>query len=144
MAVGDTSSELFSIGALARESGKAASAIRYYEEIGLLPEPLRVGGRRCYQRDVVRTLAVIETAQRAGLTLDEIRPLLEASPEDGAATDRLREVAKRKLPELDALIARAELVRGWLEDAAHCVCPALEDCPLFDQARLPQREHALG
>jgi MerR family transcriptional regulator, redox-sensitive transcriptional activator SoxR len=138
------SSDLLSIGEVARESGKAASAIRYYEEIGLLPEPVRTAGRRRYTPDTVRTLAVIETAQRAGLTLDEIRLLLQASAEDGAATDRLREVAERKLPELEALIERAELVRGWLEDAARCVCPTLDDCPLFDPERLPAIEHALG
>jgi MerR family redox-sensitive transcriptional activator SoxR len=136
-------SELLSIGEVARESGKASSAIRYYEEIGLLPEPVRVAGRRRYRREVVRSLAVIETAQRGGLTLDEIRLLLQASPDDGAATDRLREVAERKLPELEALIERAELVRGWLEDAARCVCPTLDDCPLFEPARLPERERAL-
>ncbi|HYY65070.1 MAG TPA: MerR family transcriptional regulator [Gaiellaceae bacterium] len=135
-------SELLTIGEVAGESGKAASAIRYYEEIGLLPEPVRVAGRRRYRREVVRSLAVIETAQRAGLTLDEIRLLLQASPDDGAVTDRLREVAERKLPELEALIERAELVRGWLEDAARCVCPTLDDCPLFEPARLPERERA--
>src|SRR5438094_92375 len=124
--------ELLTIGEVARVSGRAASAIRYYEEIGLLPGPVRVSGRRRYDRDVLRTLAVVETAQRAGLTLDEIRLLLEASPDDGAATDRLREVAERKLPDLIALIERAELVRGWLEDAARCVCPTLDDCPLFE------------
>src|SRR2546421_6755780 len=91
--------ELLTIGEVARVSGRAASAIRYYEEIGLLPGPVRVSGRRRYDRDVLRMLAVIETAQRAGLTLDEIRLLLEASPDDGAATDRLREVAERKLPD---------------------------------------------
>jgi MerR family transcriptional regulator, redox-sensitive transcriptional activator SoxR len=135
--------DLLTIGEVARESGKAASAVRYYEEIGLLPEPLRLSGRRRYPREIVRTLAVIETAQRAGLTLGEIRILLQASPDDGAATDHLREVAERKLPELVALIERAELVRGWLEDAARCVCPTLDDCPLFDPARLPERGLAL-
>lgn len=137
------SSELLSIGEVAHESGKAASAIRYYEEVGLLPEPHRVSGRRRYGREVVRTLAVIETAQRAGLTLDEIRLLLEAAPDDGAATERLREVAERKLPELVALIERTELVRGWLEAAARCECPTLDDCPLFEPAQLPEREQAL-
>ena len=132
-----------SIGEVARLSGKAPSAIRYYEEVGLLPEPLRVGGRRRYPPEVVRTLAVIETAQRAGLTLDEIQPLLQASSDDGAATDRLREVAERKLPEVVAVIERAELVRNWLEDAARCVCPTLDDCPLFEPERLPERGPAL-
>jgi hypothetical protein len=90
----------------------------------------------------VRTLAVIETAQRAGLALDEIRLLLEASPDDGAAVDRLREVAEQRLPQLVALIERAEVVRAWLEDAARCVCPTLDDCPLFEPGLLPQRDEA--
>jgi MerR family redox-sensitive transcriptional activator SoxR len=137
----EISSDLLSIGEVVRHSGKAASAIRYYEEIGLLPEPLRVGGRRRYPREVVRTLAVIETAQRAGLTLDEIRLLLQASADNRLATDRLREVAERKLPELVALAERIELVRSWLEDAARCVCPTLDDCPLFEPSRLPERAH---
>lgn len=135
--------ELLSIGQVVRASGKAASAIRYYEEIGLLPAPPRSGGRRRYRPEIVRTLAVVETAQRAGLSLEEIRLLLEASPDDSAAAERLREVAVRKLPELVALIERAELVRGWLEDAAHCICPTLDDCPLFDPELLPERKLAL-
>jgi MerR family transcriptional regulator, redox-sensitive transcriptional activator SoxR len=52
-------------------------------------------------------------------------------------------VAERKLPEIVALIERATLVRGWLEDAARCVCPTLDDCPLFEPSRLPEREAAL-
>ena len=86
---------------------------------------------------MVRTLAVIDTAQRAGLALDEIRMLLSASPGDPAAVERLREVASRKLPEVVALIERSELVRGWLELAARCECPDLDQCPLFDDAALP-------
>ena len=132
-----SSLDLLSIGEVARTTGKAASAIRYYEEIGLLPEPERVSGRRRYPPEVVRTLAVIETAQRAGLNLPEVRLLLESSPGDSAAIERLREVAERKLPELAALIERTELVRGWLEAAARCDCPTLDDCPLFDEDRLP-------
>jgi MerR family redox-sensitive transcriptional activator SoxR len=112
------------IGEVARRTGKAASAIRYYEEIGIIPEPVRMGGWRRYPPDVVRTLAVVDAAQRAGLTLDEIRPLL-------GGTERLRDVAQRKLPEVTASIARAELARGWLEAAADCHCPTLDDCPLF-------------
>jgi len=125
------------IGAVARLAGKSASAIRYYEQIGLLPEPARAAGRRRYGQDTVRTLAVIETAQRAGLALDEIRVLLSASPGDPAAVERLREVASRKLPEIAALIERTELVRGWLECAARCECPDLDQCPLFDEPALP-------
>jgi DNA-binding transcriptional MerR regulator len=86
-----------SIGAVAAQAGRRPSSIRYYEQIGLLPRPDRVSGRRVYGPDTVRTLAVIETGQRAGLTLDEIRDLLSASDGDQAAIERLREVAVRKL-----------------------------------------------
>ena len=68
-----------SIGAVAALSGRRSSSIRYYEQIGLLPPAARVSGRRVYGPDTVRTLAVIETGQRAGLTLDEIRTLLSLS-----------------------------------------------------------------
>ena len=122
---------LLTIGALARLAGRRPSSIRYYEQIGLLPPAARVSGQRRYGAEAVRTLAVIDTAQRAGLTLDEIKILLSASPDDSAAVGRLREVAARKLPEITALIERSELVRGWLECAARCECPNLSECPLF-------------
>lgn len=131
-----------SIGAVAELTGKRPSSIRYYEQIGLLPRPVRAGGRRRYGPDTVRTLAVIDTAQRAGLTLDEIKVLLSASPDDRAAVGRLREVADQKLPEIRAVIERSELVRGWLECAARCECPNLDECPLFDHPPLPPRENA--
>ena len=119
------------IGELAQRTGKRPSSIRYYEQIGLLPAPGRVAGQRRYDPATVRTLAVIDTAQRAGLTLDEIKMLLAASPGDPSAVDRLREVADRKLPEITALIERSKLVRSWLEDASRCECPNLDQCPLF-------------
>jgi len=134
---GPEAAPLLTIGAVAAMTGRSTSAIRYYEQIGLLPEPVRVGGRRRYGPAMVRTLAVIETGQRAGLALDEIRVLLSASPGDPAAVEQLRDVASRKLPEVVALIERSELVRGWLELAARCECPDLDQCPLFDDPALP-------
>src|SRR6516165_2172236 len=134
--LGSEAAPLLTIGAVAAMTGRSTSAIRYYEQIGLLPEPVRVAGRRRYDPATVRTLAVIETGQRAGLALDEIKVLLSASPGDPAA-ERLREVASRKLPEVVALIERSELVRGWLELAARCECPDLAQCPLFDDPALP-------
>ena len=125
------------IGEIARRSGKPPSTIRYYEEIGLLPEPVRVNTRRRYGPDTLRTLAVIETGQRAGLSLEEIRMLLEASPSDSASIERLREVAERKLPEIIALLERTEFVRSWLEEAARCQCPSLDECPLFNDEPRP-------
>jgi MerR family redox-sensitive transcriptional activator SoxR len=127
------------IGTVAALTGRRPSSIRYYEQIGLLPPARRVGGRRVYGPDAVRTLAVIETGQRAGLTLGEIGALLSASPGGQDATGRLRELAARKLPEITALIARTEIVRGWLESAARCECPSLDDCPLFGDPPLPEK-----
>ena len=129
-----------SIGAVAALSGRRPSSIRYYEQIGLLPPAARESGRRVYGPDTVRILAVIETGQRAGLTLDEIRALLAVSPDDQVAIERLREVAVKKLPQVKELIERTEIVRDWLEAAVRCECPSLDECPLFDdQARLPQK-----
>ena len=144
----DPFADLLTIGAVARASGKSASSVRYYECIGLIPAPPRAGGQRRYPAAVLRTLAVIEIAQRAGLTLDEIRPLVAPSPGDQSAGDqsagdramgeRLRQVATVKLPEARALIERAGLVLRWLEAAAGCTCPTLDDCQLFDEpGRLP-------
>jgi MerR family transcriptional regulator, redox-sensitive transcriptional activator SoxR len=139
------SSELLGIGEIARISGKAPSAIRYYESIGLLPEPVRLSGRRRYSTAVVRSLAVIDTAQRAGLSLDDIQLLLRASAEDEKAVEQLRDVAERRLPVLREAIARAELVREWLEQATECCCPTLETCPLFEHpSQLPERQLSLG
>ena len=129
------------IGALAAQTGKRPSSIRYYEQIGLLPPAARVNGRRVYGPETVRTLAVIETGQRAGLTLDEIRSLLSATQADEAAVEQLRVIATRKLPEIMDLIQRTEIVRDWLESAARCECPSLDACPLFDDPDLPDRAH---
>lgn len=130
--------DLLPIGAVARMSGKPASTIRYYERIGLIAAPGRVAGCRRYPPGILRTLAVIDIAQRAGLTLREVRTILAASPAVPDRAERLRQAAARKLPEVSALIERAERTRRWLEAAAGCHCPSLDDCPLFEEpARLP-------
>jgi DNA-binding transcriptional MerR regulator len=90
-----------------------------------------VSGRRSYDEQSIRTLAVIDTAQHAGLSLDEIRVLLGASLDDGASIERLRAIAERKLPEIALQVERARHVQRWLEAAAACQCPSLDDCPLF-------------
>jgi DNA-binding transcriptional MerR regulator len=93
----------------------------YYEAIALVSPPERISGRRRYPSEIVRELAIIDTAQRAGLSLQEIRSPAGASSNDRRSTERLREVAERTLPELNEAIARAQVVRDWLEDAARCL-----------------------
>ena len=111
------------------------SLIRYYERIGLLPEADRVSGQRRYDPAVLRRLAVIDVAQRAGLSLDEIRGLLDIGTDP--MSDRLQELARRKLPEIEALIVRAEQVREWLTAATGCDCVSVDDCALFDESAAP-------
>ena len=125
------STPAFSIGDVAAQAGLNTSAIRYYERIGLLPEAERVAGKRRYGPDVLERLAVITTAQRAGLSLGEVGELLDGVDAGEPAGEQLQALARRKLPEVEALIAQAEAVRGWLLTAEQCRCPTLDDCPLF-------------
>jgi MerR family transcriptional regulator, redox-sensitive transcriptional activator SoxR len=119
------------IGEVAARSGVNSSAIRYYESVGVLPEPERVAGRRRYDEGVLRALSAIETAQRAGFSLEEIRPLLRAAETESAAA-KLRELATRKLADVEALIAEGEAMRTWLRAAQSCECPTLDVCALFE------------
>ena len=125
------------IGTVARRAGVRVSLIRYYEEIGLLPEAERVSGQRRYDETVLRRMAVIDVAQRAGLSLREIRELVEHG--NDPMNDRLRELAERRLPEIEALIERAQRVRAWLQEATRCDCRRIDDCALFDDPALPAR-----
>ena len=123
------------IGEAAQRAGVKTSLIRYYEDIELLPAPDRVSGQRRYDETVLRRLPVIDVAQRAGMSLDEIRLLVQHGSEP--MSGQLRELATRKLPEIDALIERAERVRAWLETATGCECRSIDECALFDQAASP-------
>jgi MerR family redox-sensitive transcriptional activator SoxR len=123
------------IGEVAARAGVNTSLIRYYERIGLLPAAERVSGQRRYDRVIIRRLAVIDVAQRAGLSLDEIRGLLDIGTDP--LSDRLQELATRKLPEIEALIERAEQVRAWLTLAQGCECVTVDDCALFDEGAVP-------
>jgi MerR family redox-sensitive transcriptional activator SoxR len=123
------------IGEVAKRAGVRVSLIRYYEEVGVLPEPERVSGQRRYDESVLRQLTVIDVAQRAGLSLEEIRDLVQHG--NDPMSDRLRELADRRLPEIDALIERAQRVRQWLQAARSCDCDAIDDCELFDDAAAP-------
>ena len=129
---------MISISELAASTGRRPSAIRYYEQQGLLSPAARIGGRRHYHPDARRTIAVIDTARRAGLSLSQIRTLLHASAGNSPAAAVLRELADRRLAEVTALIDNALQVRAWLASAAKCECPELVSCCLFDHATLEQ------
>lgn len=125
------------IGEVARRAGLNVSAIRFYEKKGLLPEPERVGGRRRYEEATVRRLGTIDVAQQAGFSLEEIAILLDSVDRGEPAYEQLRALAARKLPEVEALITRAEAMRSWLTVASDCGCELLEGCALFDAGDAP-------
>ena len=125
--------DTLTIGQLAKRSGLNTSAIRYYEANGVLPEPARVSGQRRYGPDAVRRLEVLDVAKRAGFTLDEARVLLQSAEAGTPAFEAVRELAAHKLPEVDALIERAQAMRAWLLTATDCSCTSLDVCALFDR-----------
>ena len=142
MSTTDPASTL-TIGQVARRAGVRDSHIRYYERIGVLPHAQRVSGQRRYTDDVLRRLAIVDVAQRAGLSLGEIRDLTGPSSRDRRASERIRELADHKLPAVEALIQRAHAVRQWLQIARTCDCESVDVCDLFvDPTLAPPPEGA--
>jgi MerR family redox-sensitive transcriptional activator SoxR len=122
--------EGLSIGAVATRAGLQPSAIRYYEQVGLLEAPPRAHGRRRYDPVVLDQLAVIGVAQQAGFTIAEIRTLLHGFDPDTPAAERWRALAERKLPQVEALVARAQEMKRIIEASLRCECLTLEECAL--------------
>jgi DNA-binding transcriptional MerR regulator len=122
---------LLTIGEVARRSGLRPSALRYYEQVGLLRPAARVGGQRRYHPSVVAQLAVMALCQQTGFTLAELAELFQ-DPDSGR--DRWRTLAERKLVELDEQISKATTAKRLLEHALHCGCHQLEGCELVAAA----------
>lgn len=118
------------IGELARQVGMRASALRYYESLGLLPQAARVAGRRVFPASTVRRIALIRMAQRAGFSLADIRRLLSAGGDRGA-TGQWRALAERKIPELDRAIEQMQLLRNAVAECLACGCMNFESCRLL-------------
>jgi MerR family redox-sensitive transcriptional activator SoxR len=136
------------IGEVASLVGLRTSAIRYYESVGVLPEPERESGQRRYTRQTVRQLQIIDIAKRAGFSLDDARLLLAAESDGLPAHEQLRDLAQRRLPDVEALIERAQEMRDWLATATGCGCQTLDVCALFDadaeQAPLASHDGAIA
>jgi MerR family redox-sensitive transcriptional activator SoxR len=117
-----------SIGSVAAQAGLRPSALRYYEQAGLLPSPPRNNGRRSYDPAIFDRLALIGHARRAGFTIADTRRLLTGFPADAPPSARWRALAQRKCCELDALIADARLMQRTLRATLKCQCPTLDEC----------------
>lgn len=117
-----------SIGEVARRAGVRPSAIRYYEDAGLIRAPARRGGKRRYDGSVFESIAIVQLAQDAGFTISEIRTLIGGFDRSTPASARWQALARRKLDDVTARIARAERMRDLLERLLRCRCETLGDC----------------
>lgn len=125
--------EHLSIGAVAGRLGIATSALRFYEDEGLIIAERSPGGQRRYSRDVIRRVAFIRAAQNVGLTLAEIREALAGLP-TGRTPDRAdwERLAASWRPMLDARIRSLVLLRDKLDGCIGCGCLSLDTCALYN------------
>jgi MerR family redox-sensitive transcriptional activator SoxR len=120
---------LLTISQIAGQIGLQPSAIRYYEQIGLLPPAQRMSGQRRYDPTVLYRLAIIQRARQLGFTLTEIRRLFVGFDDSTRASERWRTLSQRKLAELDDLLDGIKAVRGLLKKLmTKCRCDTLDEC----------------
>jgi MerR family redox-sensitive transcriptional activator SoxR len=124
-------SELLSIGEVSVRSGVAASALRFYEERGLIISERADSGRRHYRRPVLRRIAFIVFAQRIGLSLEEIGKELAKLPDNRAPTRRdWARLSRGWSARIDERIAELERLRAGLDECIGCGCLSLDRCKL--------------
>jgi DNA-binding transcriptional MerR regulator len=116
------------IGEVARRAGVRASAIRFYEQQGLLPVPARRSGQRQYGSAVLERLTLLEFAKNCGFTLAEARSFLGDFRAAAPVSERLAALAARKLAELDALARRIEAMKGRIGRGLECRCADVGEC----------------
>ncbi len=123
------------IGEIARRSGVAASALRFYEERGLIASERMGSGHRRFPRAVLRRIAFIVFAQRVGLTLDEIGAELAKLPADHAPSKAdWRRLSATWTERIDARIAELERLKDGLTGCIGCGCLSMERCRLANPA----------
>ncbi|MCV7100813.1 MerR family transcriptional regulator [Mycobacterium palustre] len=113
------------IGEVSRRAGVAATALRYYEQIGLIAAPARVGGQRRYDESVLARLEVIGLCKSAGFALEEIQMLFA---DDAPGRPASRALAKAKLAEIDAQMESLARARAVIEWGMRCTCPSIDAC----------------
>lgn len=123
--------ELLTIGEVAKRSGVAASALRFYEQRGLISSERVGSGHRRYPRPVLRRIAFIVFAQRVGLSLEEIATELDKLPAQSVPRRRdWSRLSKQWSERIDARIAELERLKGGLTECIGCGCLSLDRCKL--------------
>lgn len=124
-------SSALTIGEVSRRSGVASSALRFYEQRGLITSDRAGSGHRRYPRAVLRRIAFIVFAQRVGLTLDEIGAELAKLPPERAPTRRdWSRLSRTWTSRIDQRIAELERLKVGLTECIGCGCLSLERCKL--------------
>lgn len=138
------SSDILSIGAVADRTGLAVSALRYYEEFGLITPMRAPGGQRRFRRADLRRLAFVQVAQGLGFSLPRIRDLLDSLPDGRTPNARdWRRISAMFRTELDQQIATLETLRDDLDGCIGCGCLSMERCALYN-ARDKARQRGSG
>ncbi len=121
------------IGAIAARTGLSVSAIRYYEELGLIASERSAGGQRRFVRSVIRRLSFILIAQKLGLSLEEISDALTRLPEGRTPTaGDWTKISARIRSRIDDQIAALERMRDRLDGCIGCGCLSLQACALYN------------
>ncbi len=128
---------MLSIGTLARRTGIKVQTIRYYEQIGLMPEPGRTeGGQRRYGDDELDRLSFIRHARQLGFALEAIRELLDMSDHPSLPCDEADAIARRQLRQVEQRLARLEALRTELQRMVHeCSGGRAADCRVLEVLR---------
>ncbi|OBS01687.1 MerR family transcriptional regulator [Mycobacterium gordonae] len=122
------------IGDVSRQAGIAATTLRYYEQIGLIPAPARQGGQRRYDDAVLARLEVIRLCKSAGFALEEIQVLFA---DDAPGRPVSRALGQAKLAEIDAQMASLARAREVIEWGMRCTCPSIDACSCGIHQALP-------
>ena len=128
---------MLTIGSLAKKTGTKVQTIRYYEQIGLLPEPGRTeGGQRRYSDGELDRLAFVRHARQLGFPLDAIRELLDLSDHPDRPCEEADAIARRQLRQVEQRMKRLEALRTELKRMVHeCSGGRTADCRVLDVLR---------
>lgn len=117
-----------SVGEVARRAGLLPTTLRYYESIGLLPNPTRDNGRRCYDESIFERLDMLQTAQQAGFTLAEIKVLFDEILWNDLPAAKWNSLIQRKLQEIETMLINIQSMKHLLEDILNCDNEHLAEC----------------
>lgn len=127
----DSRKHVLTVGDVARRSRMAVSTVHFYEAKGLIQGWRTAGNQRRFSRDVLRRIAIIDIAQRAGLSLSDIRAALDTLPATGKASkDDWARLSSAWRDHLDARINALQALKHQLEGCIGCGCLSLSECPL--------------